>query len=229
MQWIYGLTSDYEKIHERSKAGEQSRKKLNNFIDMLLGPGQAGGSSMYMISDHMGALERRAKSKKAASLPALHDDHEDRDEQLQLHESGSDVMPETDAGCMIIPHPDPVFNASWAASARYEGTKFFRGRLVRKFAGVFPFFVQGEVYESTYYEEALAPHRPVGFVNRVVEMWYETDFEADLRKEKWGDDVFTSVLSLVEQKVCKPVGPPPHTDALKKSSVEQVELPTVFS
>ena len=76
---------------------------------------------------------------------------------------------------------------------------------MRKFSGVFPFFVQGEVYEGDYFEEALYPFRPVGYSNKVMDMWFEEDFKAE---EEIKDDVFSSVKAV---EGCKAPGALPSS------------------
>jgi hypothetical protein len=116
-------------------------------------------------------------------------------DQSQASVSGS---LETKASCMIIPHTDKVFNETWATNAKYLGDVFWHGRLARKFSGVFPFFIQGEVYEGFYYEDALSPFHPVGYENQVMDLEL-TDFRVVLDVDLT-DDMFTSVLQL---EACK--------------------------
>ena len=61
-----------------------------------------------------------------------------------------------------------VYNETWSADARYVGLEWFHGKFCRKFENTYPFFVQGELYESVYYEE-VSLGLPAGYVNPVAE------------------------------------------------------------
>ena len=96
------------------------------------------------------------------------------------------------ASCTLIaPYPAPIFNASWSAGAAFVGVEWFQQRLCRHWTGVYPFFIQGEVYASDYFED-LVTGQPVGFVNEVETFWYGADFRA----EAVPDTLFEGVASM---------------------------------
>ena len=73
--------------------------------------------------------------------------------------------------CQRVPLPCPgfkIYNETWSADARYVGLEWFHGKFCRKFENTYPFFVQGELYESVYYEE-VSSGLPAGYVNPVAE------------------------------------------------------------
>lgn len=85
----------------------------------------------------------------------------------------------------VSPYPAPVFNRSWAAGAEYAGVVWFQRRLCHSWTGVYPFFIQGEVRASTYYEDVFSG-RPAGFVNAVETFWYDAaDFEVGPVAQEW--------------------------------------------
>jgi len=79
--------------------------------------------------------------------------------------------------CLDIPFSDPIFDKTWAEGAVYEGTVWFEGRLARKFSNTYPYFVQGEVAISDYYEDVFS-NLPVAFVNIFATLLYSEDFKA---------------------------------------------------
>ena len=67
------------------------------------------------------------------------------------------------AACTLVePYPAPIFNHSWAQGAVYKGVRWFHKRLCRTFTGVYPFFIQGEIRVSDYYEDFFTGWRSSG-------------------------------------------------------------------
>mmetsp|Transcript_37760 Transcript_37760/g.99851 ORF Transcript_37760/g.99851 Transcript_37760/m.99851 type:complete len:222 (+) Transcript_37760:61-726(+) len=93
----------------------------------------------------------------------------------------------------IAPYLADIFNASWANGASYLGVQWFHGRLCHVWDGVYPYFIQGEVAASTYFEDAFT-RLPAGYVNMFESFWYDADTFV-IRPEP-DDEMFTSVLNL---------------------------------
>jgi hypothetical protein len=97
------------------------------------------------------------------------------------------------ASCTLVaPYPAPIFNSSWAMGAKYRGVGWFHERLTHRWEGVYPFFIQGEVYPSVYHEDFFT-RLPVGFVNEVEEFWYDA---AEFVVGSPDSDMFLAVHSL---------------------------------
>jgi hypothetical protein len=76
-----------------------------------------------------------------------------------------------EASCTkVAPYPPPIFNKSWANGATYQGAHWFHERLCHHWSGVYPFFIQGEVYASEYYQDfvrRLQPRLRLSYVVRL--------------------------------------------------------------
>jgi hypothetical protein len=94
--------------------------------------------------------------------------------------------------CLELPYEDPLFNLTWSAEAVFEGHQWYDGRLTRKFGNVYPFFIQGEVAVSTYYEDVFTS-LPVAFVNVYASLVYKTD---TFRVSEPDEAYFTAVETL---------------------------------
>ncbi|KAJ1454418.1 hypothetical protein M885DRAFT_618205 [Pelagophyceae sp. CCMP2097] len=92
------------------------------------------------------------------------------------------------AQCMRVPHADPVFNATWADNAEYVGVGWFHSRLAHQWDRVFPFFIQGEVEEGSYFEDVFT-HLPLGFENTLATLVYGESFQTAVPDDK----LFTSI------------------------------------
>ena len=105
----------------------------------------------------------------------------------------AEVRAPAEAQCTLIePYPAPIFNHSWAAGAAYVGTRWFHQRLCREWTGVYPYFIQGEVRVSRYFEDVFTG-LPAGFINEVEEFWYDvTTFSTATP----ADSLFTEVAAL---------------------------------
>jgi len=118
--------------------------------------------------------------------------HSNDDKMLMVQDIHSKPL------CIDIPYPDPIFNKTWAADAVDEGHVWFEGRLTRKFSNTFPYFIQGEVAVSDYYEDVFT-NLPVAFVNVFATLLYKDDFAAV--------EPDANVFTAVEELHC--VAPPP--------------------
>ena len=109
----------------------------------------------------------------------------------KLHDGSTD--------CLVIDHKQSVFNQSWSEGAKYEGIVWFTPQvLAYKFTNVYPYFVQGEVYPSEYYEAVEYPYQPLGYKNHVSEMWYGSMvMDALIKPEQF---------EFVKEMGCKPPG-----------------------
>jgi len=70
------------------------------------------------------------------------------------------------ATCVVADWPEPVFNQSWNAGARYEGIDWFpfgeEARLCHKWSNTSPYFIQPQLYVSDFYADFFTL-LPVGF------------------------------------------------------------------
>ena len=80
-----------------------------------------------------------------------------------------------------------VFNLTWSDGAKYEGIVWFTPQvLAHKFSNVYPYFIQGEIYPSEYYEAVEYPYQPLGYKNHVSEMWYyNMEMNVTIKPEKF--------------------------------------------
>ena len=92
----------------------------------------------------------------------------------------------------MSPYPAPIFNTTWSDSAEYAGIGWFHGRLTRQWSNVYPYFIQGEVYPSIYYEDFFTG-LPAGFTNQVEDFWYDAE---DFLVKSPEDRYFTAVQDL---------------------------------
>ena len=116
-----------------------------------------------------------------------------KQQMFLVQDTGPTPRPgEHSAECMkVAPYPAPIFNHTWAADAQYMGTAYYQHRMCHAWSGVYPFFIQGEIYPSVYYEDVFTG-LPVGFTNEVEQFWYDTNFAAAVP----ADELFTNVASL---------------------------------
>ena len=119
------------------------------------------------------------------------------------------------ADCAIIEHQPSVFNQSWSHGAKYEGIVWFTPQvLAHRFTNVYPYFVQGEIYPSEYYEAVEYPYQPLGYKNHVCEMWYGNMIQnATIKAEQF---------EFVNEMGCKP--PEQNDWEVKKSDNIEIVL-----
>ncbi len=92
-------------------------------------------------------------------------------QKMFLVQDGGGKGDDSKATCTLItPYKNPIFNNSWSEEAKYVGNVFFKNELCKKFANVYPYFIQGEVYPGFYYE-SIFTGLPKGFVNGKIKMF----------------------------------------------------------
>ena len=116
-------------------------------------------------------------------------------QEMYLNQGEANLNSSTENSCFLIKDYNlPIFNTTWSAEAKYEGTEWFHGQLCHKFSHVYPFFIQGEQFESDYYESVFT-ELPCGYSNDVAEIWYEWMLSDD-KPSIPSDQLFLNVLKV---------------------------------